>query len=97
MDDSRARRNDLEVAERGLAPAQERIPLAVTLDLELDVAGEREPRGELVDLHRMVDHELGRDQRIDPSGVAAELRDRIAHRGEVDHRGHAGEVLEQHP
>ncbi len=28
--------------------------------------------------------------------IAAELRDRVAHRGEIDHARHAGEVLQQH-
>ncbi len=97
VDDSRARRDDLEVVERCLTPAQELVPLTVALDFELDVAGEGEPRGELVHLHRMVDHELGRDQRVDPSGVSAELGDRVPHRGEIDDGRDAREVLEQHP
>ena len=41
----------------------------------------------------MVDHELGRDQRIDASRVAAEFRHGVAHGREVDDRRHAGEVL----
>jgi hypothetical protein len=44
-------------------------------------------------MHRVVDHELGRDQRVDARRVAAELRHRVAHRREVDDGGHAGEVL----
>ena len=79
-----------------LAPAQERVALAVALELELDVAREREPRGELVDLHRVVDHELGRDQRVDLRRVAAEVGHRVPHRREVDDGRHAGEVLQQH-
>jgi hypothetical protein len=39
--DAGARRHDLEVVERGLAPAQELVALAVALVLELDVALER--------------------------------------------------------
>ena len=63
--DAGARRHDLEAAERLLAPAQEEVALAVALELELDVAPERHARRERVDLHRVVDHELGRDQRVD--------------------------------
>ena len=44
----------------------------------------------------MVDHELGRDQRVDARRVAPEFRHRVAHRGEVDDRRHAGEVLHDH-
>ena len=39
--DAGARRDDLEVVERGLAPAQELVALAVALVLDLDVALER--------------------------------------------------------
>jgi hypothetical protein len=44
----------------------------------------------------MVDHQLRRQQRVDAFGIAAERGDRVAHRREVDDRGHAGEVLQQH-
>jgi hypothetical protein len=44
----------------------------------------------------VVDDQVGRDQRVDPGGVAAEVRHRVAHHGKVDDRGDAGEVLEDH-
>ena len=71
------------------------VALAVALELELDVARERDARRERVDLHRVVDHELGRDQRVDLRRVAAEVGHRVPHRGEVDDGRHAGQVLEQ--
>ena len=74
VDDAGARRDDLEVVEGRLAPAQEGVALAVALELELGVPPEGEPRCELVDLDAVVDDELGRDQRVDPRGVAAEIR-----------------------
>ena len=61
VDDPRPRRHDLEVAEALLAPAQERVALAVPLELELDVARESAARAEDVDLHGVVDHELARE------------------------------------
>ena len=93
--DPGSRRHDLEVAEGLLAPAEEGVALAVALELELDVACERGVGAEDVDLHRMVDHELDRDQRIDLLRVAAEVRHRIPHRGQVDDGRNAREVLEQ--
>ena len=45
----------------------------------------------------MVDHQLCRRERVDPGRVALHLLHRVAHRGEVDDRGHAGEVLHQDP
>ena len=94
--DAGVRRHHLEVVEGRLAPAQERVALLVALELELGVALEREPLGEHVHLDRVVDDEFHRHQRVDLGGVAAEVLHGVAHRGEVDDRRHAGEVLHQH-
>ena len=93
VDDPRVRRDDLEALEGALAPAQERVALLVALELLLGVDAERVARAEHVDLHRVVDHQLDRDQRVDLRRVAAQVGHRVAHRGEVDDAGHAGEVL----
>ena len=45
----------------------------------------------------MVDHELGRHERVDLRRVASHLAHRVAHRREVDDGGDAGEVLHDHP
>ena len=95
VDDPGARRDDPEVVEGALTPAQEGVALAVPLELELRVAEDREAARELVHLHRVVDHELDRKERVDLPGIAAEVVHRVPHGGEVDHRGHAGEVLQQ--
>ena len=50
----------------------------------------------MIDDDRMVDDEIDRHQRVDLVGIAAERGHRVAHRGEVDDRGHAGEILHQH-
>jgi hypothetical protein len=52
-------------------------------------------RTEFVDLHRVIDDQLGRQQRVDPGGVAAQAPHRLAHGGQIDHRGNAGEILQQ--
>ena len=97
VDDPRVRRHDLEVVERLLAPAQERVTLAVALELELGIAEDRPRRRVLVDLDRVVDHELDGQLRVDQRRIAAEVGHRVAHRGQVDDGGHTGEVLEQDP
>ena len=84
VDDAGVRRHDLEVVERALAPAEEGVALDVPLELELDVAPDREPRRELVDLDGVVDDELDGDERVDLLRVAALVAHRVAHRGEVD-------------
>ncbi len=45
----------------------------------------------------MVDHQFHRLLRIDQLRIAAELGHGVAHRRQIDHRRHAGEVLQQHP
>ena len=96
VDDAGVGRHDREVVERALAPAQEGVALLVTLELALGVEAKGVARAEGVDLHGVVDHELGGRQRVDLGGVAAHLGHRVAHCRQVDHGGHAGEVLHQH-
>jgi hypothetical protein len=95
--DSGARRDDFELVEGALSPAQELVTLAIALVLEFDVALEGVRRPEQIRDDRVVDDEFGRRQRIDPGGVAAELDDRLAHRREIDHGRDAGEVLHDDP
>ncbi len=94
--DAGVRRRHLEVVEGALAPAQERVALAVSLVVAVDVRADREPRRELVHLDGVVDDELRGDERVDLGRVAAAVEHRVSHRGEVDDRGDAGEVLQQH-
>ena len=97
MDDAGVRRHDAEVVERLLAPAEERVSLLVPRELERRVQVGGVALGVVVDLNGVVDDELDRLQRIDLARVAAEPHDAVAHRGEIHDRGHAGEVLQQHP
>ncbi len=83
MDDSGVGRDDAEIVERALAPAQKQIALAVALELEFAIAGEGVIGSERIDLHRMIDHQIDRLERIDPRGIAAEPLDRVAHRGQI--------------
>ena len=96
VDDAGVRRHDLEVVERLLAPAQERVALAVPRVVLLDVLRQRGTARERVHLDGVVDHELGRQERVDARRVAAEVAHGVAHRGQVDHGRDAGEVLQQH-
>lgn len=96
VDDAGAGRDDLELVERGLAPAQELVALLVAAVLQLHVLRERVGRAEDVGDHRVVDDQLGRGQRVDLRRVAAELLDGLTHGGEVHHTRHTGEVLHDH-
>ena len=94
--DAGAGRDDLEIAERLLAPFEEAVALHVALIFEDDVLLERGRRAEGVDHHAVIDDEVDGHERVDLLRVAAEARHRVAHRGEIDHRRHPGEILHQH-
>ena len=96
MHDAGVRRDDLEAVECLLAPLEECIAFLVTPELKLRIEREGVVRAEMIDLHRMVDDQLGGLERIDLARVAAERLHRIAHCREVDDCRHAGEVLHQH-
>ena len=96
MTNAGARRHHAEVAQRILPPLQEFIALVVAFELEVGVDEERGFRAVLVDLHRVIDHEIDRLQRIDTRRITAELYHRVAHRGEINDARHTGEVLQQH-
>ena len=96
MADAGAGRHHAEIAERLLAPFQEFVALFIALVFELDIAGECQRRAELVDDHRMVDDEVDRNQRVDLLRIAAKRGHGVAHRREIDHGRHAGEILHQH-
>ena len=87
VDDARARRNHAEVPQRLLAPTQELVPLAVPLELHRDVLRQGVGRAEAVNLHRVVDHQVDRHQRVDPLGIAAEPLHRAPHRRQIDTAG----------
>ena len=85
-----------EIGERLLAPLEKAIALEVLFVFALDVFLQRVGRAEIIDDHRMVDHQIDRHQRVDLVGIAAKRLHRVAHRRQIDHRRHAGEVLHQH-
>ena len=96
MHDAGVGRHHAEILKRFLAPAQERIALLIALEFEQRVEVEGAVGAELIHLHRMIDHQIGRDQRIGALGIGAHVAQRVAHGGQIDHAGHAGEILQQH-
>src|SRR5690606_13625821 len=94
--DARAGRNNAEILKRLLAPAQELVALDVAFVLKFDVLFERAGAGEVIDHDRVVDHEIDRHERIDLFRIGAELGGGVAHGGEIDDCGNAGEILHQH-
>src|SRR5258705_8870662 len=79
-----------------LPPAQERVALDVTLKLQLRIQAERVDVPKIIDLHGMVDDQFGREQRIDSLRIPAHALHGLTHSGEIDDRGYACEVLQEH-
>ena len=96
MADAHARWHRRKIAEGRLAPLEKCVAFAIAFELEQRIGVEGSGCSELVHLHRVIDDQLGRSQRIDPLRIAAQRLDGIAHRGQIDDRGHAGKVLHQH-
>jgi len=93
--DAGAGGHDAEVVERLLAPAQEGVPFAIASEFQLDVAAEGLCAAKDVDHDRVVDDEIDGLDGLITARVAAECGDGVAHGGEVDDGGHAGEVLHE--
>src|SRR5258705_11292337 len=94
MNDTRVGRHDLEIAESRLPPAQKTVTLAIAVELNGVVTGERLRRSVLIDLHRVIDDQLDRRERIDLLRTPAELDHRVAHRREVYDHGNSVEILQ---
>ena len=95
--DPHARGHDAEGLECLLGPAEQGVALGVAFVLPLDIALVAERCAERVDLHRVVDHEVDGDERLDDRGILAGALDRRPHRGEVHGCGDARVVLQQDP
>ena len=97
VDDADPRRDHSESLERLLAPLQKLVALAVALELHFQIQPERVRRAVEIDLHRMVNHEVHRHERLDDRGVAAERFYRAAHRGKIDEERDSREILQDDP
>ena len=95
MNDSRIGRNDAEILERLLSPAEKCVPLLIPVELEVRVNQESRVRAVLIDLNRVIDDEIDRLKRVDLACVSAELRECVAHCREVNDCRNSGEILEK--
>ncbi len=94
MDDADTGGNDLKSVECLLAPFEKLVAFAVTLELNEEVEVKGFLGAGVIDLDGVIHNEIDRDQWFDELGVLAEFTDGIAHGGEVDKEGDAGEILE---
>ena len=95
MADARVRRNNLEIPEPLLAPAEKGVALDVALHFEFGIERESSRGAKLIHLHGVVDHQLSGKQRINFLRIAAECAHGLAHGCQIDHSRHAREILQQ--
>ena len=80
MTNSGVGRDNQEIVERLLRPPQQLVALPVSAELQARVDAERVGTGEHVRDHRVIDHQLRGDQRVDRGRVPAERGHCISHR-----------------
>ena len=64
VDDAGIGRHHAEIPERGLAPAQQHVALAIALEFERGIEVESVGGAEMVDLDGMIDYQVCGQQRI---------------------------------
>ncbi len=97
MNDADAGRDDFEGVESLFAPFEKFVALAVAMEFEVEIVGEGVGRSGEVDLHRVIDDQIDRDERLDHFRIAAHRMNGGAHGGEIDEKGNTGEILEDDP
>ena len=94
--DAGSGRHDAELIEGALRPAQQLVALGVPLVLLGNVLLECLARCPAINLHRVVDHQVGGNLRIDAMRIDAQLSRGVAESGKVNDGRHAGEILQHH-
>jgi hypothetical protein len=97
VDDSDPRRDDAETVERLRSPFEKSVSLFVPPKLHLRISLVRAFASCVVDLDRVIDHEIDGYKRLDGSRIFAEAFHCRTHRGQIDEKRYAGEVLKNHP
>ncbi len=83
MNNADAGWNYLEGIECLHAPLHEFVTFAVTLEFQFHIQLESIRAVVIVNLHRVIHHEVNRNQRLDDFRVAAASCCRITHRGKI--------------
>jgi hypothetical protein len=95
MADANAGRHDVEAAEGLLSLLEELIPFAVAFELHLHIQFERIRAVPVINLHRMINHQINRHERFDELRIAAQPHNGGTPCGEISQQRHTGESLEQ--
>ena len=93
MHDPDAGRDELERLEGLLSPFQKLIALAVALELHIQIKFQRARRPEEIYLDRVIYHQIDGHKRFNDIRIAAQPRDRAAHRRKINNQRHASKIL----
>ena len=96
VDNAGPRRHHAEVVKGALAPTQELVTFRVAFVFLIRVEFQSVRASEVVNLDRVVDDHFCRSQGVDFLGIPAQVFHGFAHGGQINHAGHAGEVLHHH-
>src|SRR4029450_4312143 len=69
--DADSRRNELESLESLLTPLKKLVTLAIALELHVQIEFQRARRTEEIDLHRVIDNQIDRNERLNDLRVAS--------------------------
>lgn len=94
MDDTRARRDNLEVVEGLGSPLQELEALSVSLEFHLFVDSSSISCAGLVDLDGVINDEVNGHEGVNLGGVSTEALHGVSHGSEIDDSRDTSEVLE---
>ena len=93
MNDARSRWHDSEIAECALPPLQEFIALHIALKFLLVIDCQRNATAIRIDLHRMINHKIARNKRIDALGISTHSLHRTTHRSKINNARNTSEIL----
>ena len=94
--DAVARGHDAEIAELRHGPAHDAEALAIAFEFGAQVARQGVSGSGEIRTHRMIDHQIGRHDRIDPAGIATTRHHGVAHGGKIHQQRHARRIRHQH-
>src|SRR5436190_16047626 len=94
MHDADSRRNELERLESLLSPLEKLVTLAIALELHVQIEFQRAGRTEEIHLHRVIDNQINRHERLDDVRVSSEPLHSAAHCREIDNERNSSEILQ---
>ncbi len=94
MDDTYARRHDAKAVKRLRSPLQKAVPLGVSLKLHLHVLFVSRIAAGIINLHRVINDEIDRHERLDHRRVLAHSLHRRTHRRQIHQQRHTRKILQ---